>query len=392
MKMPWKEYTVEQTREQFIKEVLLGDTPKSHLCAKYGICRATGDKWLERYKNNEPLSNRSRAPFHTPNKTPVAMEEKIIKVRHEHPAWGPRKIVRFLKNAGVPGLPAASTVCTILKRNGLVTKEASQASTPYKRFEKERPNEMWQTDFKGSFAMLDGSRCHPLTILDDHSRYSLCVDAKDNERHDGVVESFKRVFEIYGLPDSLLCDNGNPWGTSQSTGYTRFEVWLMDLDILPIHGRPWHPQTQGKEERFHRTLKAEALKHTQIRDLTHAQEEFNRFRDCYNNLRPHNALELDVPAKHYEPSKRRIDNAGVSSDWEYPQGYMLRKVKSRGYITFGGQGFFLSESFGELKVAIRESSIASCVNVYYRNYKVARIDVDKRVFVSRKIYRHNNDD
>ena len=166
----------------------------------------------------------------------------------------------------------------------------------------------------------------------------------------------------------------------------------MDLDILPIHGRPCHPQTQGKEERFHRTLKAEALKHTQIRDLLHAQEEFNRFRDCYNNLRPHNALELDVPAKHYKPSERRIDSAGAASDWEYPQGYVLRKVKSTGYITFGGQGFFLSEAFGELEVAIRESSLVGCVNVYYRNYKVARINVDERAFVSRKINRHNYDD
>jgi len=390
--MPWKEETVENLREEFVQEVISCEKPKTALCAQYGISRVTGDKWLKRYQNGESLSNRCRAPLHTPSKTKEEFERAIIQVRVDHPAWGPRKIVRFLENAGLSGLPSPSTVCEILKRNGLVSKEASQASTPYKRFEKERPNELWQTDFKGHFAMSDGSRCHPLTTLDDHSRYALCVDAKHHERYADVVESFSRMFKDYGRPRALLCDNGNPWGTSQSTGYTRFELWLLLHDVLPIHCRPGRPQTQGKEERFNRTLKDEVLKHVIIRDLTHAQREFDRFRDCYNHLRPHEALKLDTPATRYTPytNARMPCNTG---EWEYPQGYQIRKIKKTGFITFGGQGYFLGEAFENLNVAIRESSsVQNCVNIYYRNFRVARVDVDERIFVSRKIYRTDEKD
>jgi transposase InsO family protein len=388
--MPWEERTVEKSRKEFVKEVMASEISKSKLCAKYGISRVTGDKWLKRYANGESLSNQSRAPFHIPNKTNAAVERKIIKVRLEHPAWGPRKIVKYLENAGEAGLPAPSTVCSILQRNGLVSKEASQAAKPYKRFEREHPNELWQTDFKGHFQMLNHLRCHPLTILDDHSRFSLCVDAKLNERLEGVVESFSRVFQEYGKPETLLCDNGNPWGTSQTTGYTRFEIWMMQHNVLPIHGRPGHPQTQGKEERFHRTLKDEVLKQTSIKDISHAQEAFDEFRDCYNHIRPHGALALKTPAARYKPSANRMENA--SSQWEYPQGYKTRKIKDTGFITFGSQGYFLSEAFGGLILAIRESSLNDCVNIYYRNFRVGRINVDERVFVSRKIYRLDNDD
>ena len=381
---------MEQRRQDFVMEVLMGQMPKSNICEKYSISRVTGDKWLQRYRNGEALSDRSREPFRKPNKTAAEIEALIIETRLKYPVWGPRKLVRFLSNAGASGLPSPSTVGEILKRNGLVCKEASRAATPYKRFERPHPNELWQADFKGHFQMQNDRRCHPLTILDDHSRYSLCVDAKENERTPGVEASFSRVFEEYGLPDAILCDNGPPWGTSQTTGYTRFEVWLMNRDILPIHGRPNHPQTQGKEERFHRTLKAEVLAQTPIKDLVHAQKEFDQFRNCYNHLRPHNALNLDTPASRYTPASKRLKK--ISDQWEYPPGYHLRRIKNTGFITFNGQGYFLSEAFGGLTVAIRESSLPNCVNIYYRNFKVARIDVDERVFTSRKIYRLDEND
>ena len=376
---------MEKLRTDFVNEVAAGEMPKTKICAKYSISRVTGDKWLNRFSQGESMANRSNVPFHTPNKTDPETENKIVNVRLKHPAWGPRKIVRYLENAGETGLPSPSTVGAILMRNGLVSKEASLAATPYKRFEREQPNELWQADFKGKFLMQDGLYCHPLTILDDHSRFSLCVDAKPGQRYVTTVESFARVFEEYGKPMSLLCDNGNPWGTSQSTGYTRFEVWLMQHDVLPIHGRPGHPQTQGKEERFHRTLKAEVLKHTVIRDFAHAQKEFDEFRICYNTLRPHNALNLDTPSTRYKPSTKQV--TAVSDDWEYPQGYQIRKVKSTGIFTLGNQGYFLSEALGDRTVAIHESSVKGCMNVYFRNFRVGRVNVDERVFVSRKIYR-----
>lgn len=233
--------------------------------------------------------------------------------------------------------------------------------------------------------MQDGNRCYPLTVLDDHSRYNLCIDAKINQRGEGVTASFIRLFQTYGMPSELLCDNGNPWGTNQSTGYTRFEVWLMELGILTIHGRPLHPQTQGKEERFHRTMDDELLKLIKIHSLQNAQHHFDAFRNCYNNERPHDALNGDVPAKHYSYSLRQFPEQ--VEEWDYPEGYELRKVKANGYLTLRNQGYFFSEAFGDKVIAVRESSIPGSVNLYYRNFKIGRINIDERVFTSKKIYR-----
>lgn len=381
--MPWEERTVEKQREDFIKEIEAGEKSKSTICREYGISRVTGDKWFKRYKNRENLSNKSHTPFKTPEKTPEKTEKQILDIRTAHPAWGARKINKIMTTQGVKP-PATSTISAILKRNGCISKEASQAATPYKRFQKERCNEMWQTDFKGHFGMKDGNRCHPLTVLDDRSRFSLCVDAKENEQKEGVIASFTRLFETYGLPDSLLCDNGNPWGTSQSTGYTLFEVWLMNYGILPIHGRIKHPQTQGKEERFHRTMKEELLKREEISDIFDAQKKFDVFRECYNNERPHEAIGMNVPADIYHASTRKFPDK--LREWAYPDGFELRKIKTTGFITYGGQGYFLSEAFGGLTVGIRESKVEGCVNLYYRQFKIGRISAKENSFVSKRIY------
>jgi len=376
------------SREEFVKEVVREEKSKSCLCREYGISRATGDKWLKRYATGEGLGDRSKAPFHVANRTAPEKEAKVLEVRDAHPAWGPRKIHHYLLRLGETDIPSKSAIGNILKRNGRVSQAASRAATPYKRFEKENCNEMWQADFKGHFAMKNGLRCHPLTVMDDHSRFSLCVDAKENEQRHGVIESFERLFDENGLPDTLLCDNGNPWGNSQTTGYTLFEVWLMDYDILPIHGRKWHPQTQGKEERFHRTMDVELLKLVEITDMTHAQECFDAFRNCYNYQRPHEALNMGVPIEFYHYSKRKKPLS--IAEWEYPNEYTLRKIKSSGYLTYGDQGYFLSEAFREKTVAVRESSLENCINVYYRGFRVARINLRERAFISRKIYRANS--
>jgi transposase InsO family protein len=383
--MPWEMRTLKMSREAFVREVKVGEKSKSHLCREYGISRVTGYKWLKRYENGEGMDDRSKAPFHVANKTPADKEAKILKVRKAHPAWGPRKIRRFLINNGDVDLPSKSTVGNILKRNGFISEAASKASTPYKRFQKAWCNEMWQADFKGHFAMKDGNRCHPLTVLDDYSRFSLCVDAKENEQGKGVMKSFEGLFDANGLPDSLLCDNGNPWGNSQTTSYTKFEVWLMEYDILPIHGRIMHPQTQGKVERFHRIMKEELLNLREIENIVHAQRCFDSFRRCYNKERPHEALNMGVPAEFYHASQRKKPIRIVT--WEYPKEYSVRKIKSTGYLTYGNQGYFLSESFGGKTVALRESSLEGCVNVYFRGFRVARISVRERAFVSKKIYR-----
>jgi transposase InsO family protein len=383
--MPWEERTVKMSREAFVEAVKDREKSKSQLCREYGISRVTGDKWLKRFENGEGLCDRSKAPFHVANKTSLEKEIKVLEVRKAHPAWGPRKLRQFLLNKGEITVPSKSAIENILKRNGCINEAASKAATPYKRFQKDRCNEMWQTDFKGNFGMKDGNRCYPLTVLDDYSRYSLCVDAKENEKRLGVTQSFERLFEENGLPESLLCDNGNPWGNSQGTGYTQFEVWLMEYDIFPIHGSPNHPQTQGKDERFHRTMDDELLNLIEIENMIHAQECFDTFRDCYNHERPHEALGMKVPAEFYYASERKKPTE--ISIWEYPNECVLRKVKTTGYLNYGNQVYFLSEAFRDKTVALRESSTEGFINVYFRRFRIARINVKERAFVSRKIYR-----
>jgi len=383
--MSWGVETVEEKRKVFAERVMSHERSKSALCREYGISRKTGYKWLARYKAGETMSDRSRAPHRSPRKTGKATEEAILTIRREHPALGAKKIKRLLENRG-ESAPAYSTINTILHRHGLITPEASEAATPYVRFEKSHPNEMWQADFKGHFAMIDGQRCHPLTILDDHSRYCLCIDAKENERYEGTKDSFARVFELYGLPDTLLCDNGNPWGTSQSVGYTRLEVDLMNLGILPIHCRPRHPQTQGKEERFNGTLKRECLRYRSHENMAHAQRDFDEYRRFYNNERPHHALGLATPATRFYESHRRLPER--IEEWTYGTGIQTRKIKPSGYLTFGGQGYFLSEAFGGLTVGLMEDPDHRGVfTVVYRQFGIAKISVNDRVVIARKAFR-----
>ena len=301
--MPWGNKTVEELRLEVVNKIIRQEDSIAAICREYNISRVTAYKWLKRYHNGEGFSDHSHAPKTAYNKTSDYQEQLILKTRDEHPAWGARKLHRYLEDKGYHALPAVSTVSDILKRNNRIDVEESPKHTAFKRFEMDAPNELWQMDFKGHFAMDNGERCHPLTILDDHSRFSLCVQAKANEQYEGVKNSLIQVFQEFGMPRTILCDNGRPWGDS-ANGYTPFEIWMMQLNILPIHGKPMHPQTQGKEERFHRTMKSELLKHTIMKDLEHAQKEFDMFRHSYNYERPHEALKLDTPSKHYKASKR----------------------------------------------------------------------------------------
>ena len=379
--MPWKGQTMEEQRGSFVRQVLSQEKSKSALCREYGISRPTGDKWLKRYLNGETLSDRSKAPHHTPSKTNSATESAIVSLRLKHPAIGAKKLKRMLENKG-EFAPAYSTINAILHRNGLITKEASLAAKPHIRFEKQRPNEMWQGDFKGHFAMKNGQRCHPLTVIDDHSRFCLCLDAKTNEQYQGVQKSLLAAFEEYGLPETFLCDNGNPWGTSQSAGYTKFEVWLMDLGILTKHGRICHPQTQGKEERFNGSLKKELLKHREIACLAHAQLEFDAYRRFYNQERPHHALGLELPSQRYSKSGRKVPRH--IEDWDYGQECHVRQIKSSGYLTIKGQGYFLSEAFAGRRVGLREAGDAPGIFwVLYRQFCVATLNVDERILIAK---------
>lgn len=382
--MPWKEYTMEQSRLDFVTEALENKISFSELCRNYSITRKTGYKWMERFNNGESLKDLSRKPFHTPNKTPADVEQVIINARLKHPEWGPRKLRKWLENNGYDNLPSTSTFAAILKRNGFITPQASAAHTPYKRFERSSPNQLWQTDFKGDFLLQNQTRCFPLTITDDCSRYSLNIKALDNTRLPDVKASFVWLFKTYGLPDAILCDNGNPWGVSQGSGYTRFDIMLMQLDIQPMHGRPLHPQTQGKEERFHRTMKQELLKYYIPFDLNDAQKCFDKWRYEYNHERPHEALELKAPADVYVCSEREMPDR--IRDYEYPDSRGIRKVKSTGYFSYNSHTYFLSEAFANETIYVYPAEKDGFVNIRYRNFKIGKINLRELMFCSKKIY------
>lgn len=382
--MPWKESSKTMLRNDFTDAVLSGKMTMSRACREFGISRPTGYKWIARAQNGEQMDDRSRAPHTVANRIAPEVEAKIVEYRRQYSTIGAVKMHRMLENDNFAPLPCASTINAVFKRNGLITKEASLAATPYKRFEKCEPNEMWQADYKGAFSLKNGERCHPLNILDDCTRFNLCCDAKTDETFLSAHESIERIFREYGLPRIFLCDNGNPWGVAQTSGITRLEVWFMDLGVLTIHGRSWHPQTQGKEERFNGTLKRELLSMVEMADIEEAQRLFQEFRSFYNFRRPHHALGLDTPGSRYSASERRYPEK--IEEWEYPSGYELRKVKDSGYFNFGGKTYFLSEAMAGKTIAIRESSQPGCVSIHYRQFKLARLSVDQQAFVFKRIY------
>lgn len=388
--MPWKEKTVEQMREDFVRRALAHEASKSALCREYGISRVTGDKWIRRYQNGEHFTDRSRAPKSHPNRISAEDEQRIVDARKKEPAIGARKTRRMLINEGWTDPPAVSTINAVFRRNGLITKAASEAAKPIQRFVKEQPNDMWQADFKGSFLLQNKVRCYPLSVIDDHSRYCLCADAKENEQHFNTKESFIRTFRQFGLPKTILCDNGHPWGSSQSSSITAFEVWLMEHGVLTLHIRPQHPQTQGKVERFNKSYKRERLVFYTPKDMADAQRTRIEYMDFYNNRRPHDALDLELPASVYVPSLREYRDE--VSEWEYEYGGELRRVKDSGYLSYGGKGHFLSEGLGGKEVMLYpDTSRDGVLKVVFRQFVVAKIDINENAVISRKVHLLHND-
>lgn len=374
--MPWKEKTVMEQRKEFIEQAA-ECTNFSALCREYGISRKTGYKWQNRFREDGSVSDRSRRPKHPHAKTAPVIEAAVLAMREENPSWGGRTIHAVLEADGIKGLPSAKTCSNILKRNGCIKPEESLKHRAYQRFEREQCNSLWQTDFKGDFGLLDGSRCYPLDILDDHSRF--CIRTEPKNSATGVKESFIQAFQEYGLPDAILSDHGSQFAGFKG-GYTHFERWLMDLDILPIHGRIMHPQMQGKIERFHRTMKAELLREPFL-DLKDAKKHFARWRWKYNEIRPHSALNMKTPASVYTPSKRLLFEP---KPYEYT-GHVC-KVNNWGYLRFGPVQLFLSETMANTYLEVVPAS-DDTFSVRYRNFQIALIDANAKNLIHRRIRR-----
>jgi transposase InsO family protein len=271
------------------------------------------------------------------------MEALILAARDAHPAWGGRKLKHWLEQRGHLEVPSPSTITAILRRHDRLEPQESAKHTAFQRFERAAPNELWQMDFKGSFRLVDGQRCHPLTVLDDHSRFLVGLCACADETHDTVQAALTRLFTTYGLPQQMVMDNGAPWGDDGFTRHTRLTVWLLRLEIGVSHGRPYHPQTQGKDERVHRTLKAELLIRRAWPDLSVCQPAFDDWRTLYNTERPHEALAFQPPSSRYGASPRPFP--ATLPELRYPDGAQLRKVDAYGKFSFLNHSLRLGRAF-----------------------------------------------
>ena len=375
--MPWKEVTQMSLRYEFVKFTLVDGSNISELCRRFNISRKTGYKWISRFlkEGYSGLTDLSRRPKTSPNRTCKVLENEILKVRKLHPAWGGRKLNKRLKDLGWQQVPAPSTITAILRRNGCIDPSESLKHSAWQRFEAEAPNDLWQIDFKGHFAS-EQRRCHPLTVLDDHSRYSLGLQACSDEKTMTVRQRLTLIFRRYGLPKQMLMDNGSPWGSGKRHIFTPLTAWLIRQGISIIHSRPYHPQTLGKDERFHRTFKAEVGQYCVGLTLEQCQKRFDTWRHVYNLQRPHEALDMQVPASRYQPSRWQYQES--PSSIEYGPDDQVRIVQQGGRISYRGHAYRVPKALYGQRVAVRSTESDGLFDVYFCNQKVAQLIIKEQ--------------
>ena len=374
--MPWKESSIMSQRQEFVMLASAENANIRQLCRRFGISPTAGYKWLGRYQSDglAGLKDQSRRPKNSPRRSSDEVEQAVVKLRQKHPTWGGRKLRARLEALQEPEVPSASTITAILHRHQLITPEASQAHKPWRRFEHPHPNDLWQMDFKGDFALEKG-RCYPLTVLDDHSRFSLGLVACGDQKTETVHAALTAIFRRYGLPYRMTMDNGAPWAIYQAKQacYTSLTVWLLRLGIGVSHSRPHHPQTQGKDERFHRTLKLELLRDHAWRTLDECQPPFDQWRDVYNCERPHEGISLAVPVSRYQASSRPFPE--ILPPIEYPSTDIVRKVQESGQIKYQSRKIFVGHGFRGLHIALRSTTTDGVFDVFFCHQRIAKLDL-----------------
>lgn len=354
--MAWQENSVMDERMRFIGDCLEGEETMSALCEAYGVSRKTGYKWLGRYRLAGAcgLLDRPRAPLKHGRATEPVIVDHLLAVKARHPAWGPKKVVAHLRaRDGGTAWPSASTAGEILKRHGLVQargrpRRRSFGTGPFG--EVARCNSVWSTDHKGWFRTKDGRRCEPLTIMDHKSRYLLGLAACGSTGEAEAWPVFARAFEEHGLPDRIRSDNGPPFASAGISGLTPLSVRFLKLGIGLERIVPGKPQQNGAHERIHLTMLP--LVQAPAPDLAGQQDAFDAFRHSYNEERPHEALGMDVPTRHYRPSDRPMPSAWPEP--AYPAEAAVRQVRGNGVIKWQGCEIYVAASLAGEPVAIEE--------------------------------------
>jgi transposase InsO family protein len=374
--MGWQEKSVPDQRHEFVMLASLPGANVSALCERFGISRQTGHLWLRRFAAGEKdFADRSRRPWHSPRRLSGKMEARILALRDEHPAWGARKIAAVLQRGGIEP-PAASTVHAVLSRHGRVAPDSPGRA--YGRFERGTPNALWQMDFKGRVRLGSGAWLHPLTVIDDHSRFATGLAACADQRTETVQTRLEAVLRHHGLPEAIYVDNGSPWGGGQPGQWTPLRVWLLKLGIETIHSKPYHPQGRGKNERFHRSLNAELFSLAPLSSFNDAQAAFDRWRHIYNRERPHQALDFATPAERYRPSTRAFPEKLPTP--QYDEGEIVRRVGStKAYISFHNRVWKVPEAFRGETLAIRPRLPDGCFAICFGAHQIAAIDLNSPV-------------
>lgn len=366
--MPWRESHVEDQRIAFVAAATRPGANRRALCREFGISPPTGYKWLRRFAREgfSGAHDRSRRPHRSPQKIAAAVETRIVELRQQY-GWAGRKLRSLL---APHERCAIATIDRVIRRHGLTDPDEQSRPAP-RRFTAPRPNALWQMDFKGQYP---GSRgwIHPLSILDDHSRYAVGLAPFLSTAGAPVQGVLTRCFEEYGVPEALLLDHGVPWWSpTNGHGLTHLTVFLLEQDIRLIYCGFAHPQTQGKVERFHRTL-ARRLRQwgvpTSLKAFRHA---LTRFRREYNTLRPHQALDDRSPAQVYAPSARRFQRQ--PRPWAYPADLSVARLNVNGALSYDRRVFYISDALAHREVGCQE--IGDRVLVTFRNVVVRELDL-----------------
>jgi transposase InsO family protein len=368
--MAWRISDVRNQRIHFVVRALQGADPLAALCREFDISRTTGYKWINRYRrvgSVTELDEISRRPHTSPTRTDSAWERRVVALRRRW-GWGGKKLQVLLRDEGID--LTVTTINRIIRRHGLVDRSDSHRPA-LRRFERERPNALWQMDFKGDYATREG-RCYPLSLLDDHSRYAVGLFALSERSAKAVWRCLVQTFERHGMPDAMLMDHGAPWwSTTNGHGLTRVTVGLIKQGIGLHFSAVGHPQTQGKVERFHRTL-SHALKRDGL-PRRHGEwpPRLRSFLAEYNEIRPHEALGMLPPVSRWRASRRPY--TARPPEWVYPSGSVVKRLNPSGVLWHGGRQWFVCEALAGERV--RLECFASRVLVIYREMLVRELDL-----------------
>jgi putative transposase len=373
-----------QERARFVLERERGEYTMSELCAIYGVSRETGYEWWRRYQQTglAELCDRGRAPAQHPNQSAAEIGAAVLELRRAHMTWGPRKLKRVLEREHPETQwPAASTMGTMLAREGLViARRKRRRVEPYTRpfAAATEPNRVWCADFKGWFRTRDGERIDPLTISDAHSRYLLRCQAVEKTDTARVQAIFEAAFREYGMPQAIRSDNGSPFASRGVAGLSRLAVWWMKLGIVPERIAAGHPEQNGRHERMHRTLKAETAA-PPAANRRAQQRSFDRFRQEYNQQRPHQALAMQTPAAVFVSSPR-VFPARVPEP-QYGSALTVRRVDCTGHFSWKHENVFLSEVLDGERIGLLPIDDRH-FTIYFAELPLARFDRHRRRVVA----------